>query len=69
MINGSAMLSCPVSTVTIHVARDATDRDHQRLWTDDEDVAFDEIILAAVQGSRFQVQSCKRRLRIQFWKI
>jgi hypothetical protein len=33
MINGSAILSCPVSTVTINVARDATDSDHQRLRT------------------------------------
>jgi hypothetical protein len=55
MINGSAIFSCPVSTVTINVAKEATDKDHQRLRADDEEVAFDEVILAAVQGSRFKV--------------
>jgi hypothetical protein len=41
--------------VTINVAKEATDKDHQRLRADDEEVAFDEVILAAVQGSRFKV--------------
>ena len=31
MINGSAILNCPVSAVTIKVAIDATESDHQRL--------------------------------------
>jgi hypothetical protein len=43
MINGKAMLNCPVSTVTINVARDATARDHQRLRTGNEKV-FDGVI-------------------------
>jgi hypothetical protein len=37
MIKGMAMLSCPESAVTIKVARDATERDHQRLWGGDKD--------------------------------
>jgi hypothetical protein len=30
MISGKAMLNCPESAVTINVAREATDKDHQR---------------------------------------
>jgi hypothetical protein len=44
MINGNAMFNWPVSTVTINVAKEATDKDHQRLRADDEEVTFDEVI-------------------------
>jgi hypothetical protein len=57
MIAGSAILNCPVSMVTINVAKEATDRDHQRLRTGDEEAVCDGVIgnlgeKAAVQSSR-----------------
>jgi hypothetical protein len=44
MINGNAMLNCPVSMVTISVASEATDKDHQRLRPGSEDFVFKEVI-------------------------
>ena len=43
-INGIAMLSCPVSAVTIKVAIDATDNVHRRLCKGNEAWDCDEVL-------------------------
>jgi hypothetical protein len=68
MINGKAMLNCPVSAVTISVASEATARDHQRWRTGAEDLLCGEVIegfevsgslRSKVQGSRFKVRASR----------
>jgi hypothetical protein len=58
MINGIAILNWPVSAVTINVAKDATDKDHQRCPLEIEDFFCADVICnlrGGAGGSRFDV--------------
>jgi hypothetical protein len=66
MITGKATLSCPVSAVTIKVAIEATESDHQREGADlvNNAVSFMQTLdsdnLRAVQSSKFSETGTER---------